>query len=135
MVTEIFLNLPVKDLSKSITFFKHLGFSFNEQFTDEKAACLVLGNNIYAMLLTVPFFETFTNKSVCNSSIDTEVINAISVESREKVDMLLKKVIEAGGNEPKPAQDHGWTYQRSFEDVDGHLWELIHADMTKFPKN
>ena len=122
---KIFVNLSVKDLNKSIAFFTKLGFNFNPQFTDENATCMIVGEDIFIMLLVEKFFKTFTKKEVCDTSKNTEAIVALSVESREKVDQMMDKAIEAGGGEPREKQDHGWMYGRSFEDVDGHLWEVF----------
>lgn len=134
MVTKIFINLPVKDLYRSMTFFKKLGFSFNPQFTDEKAACLVLGENIFVMLLTEPFFKGFTQKEISDAKKSTEVLIAIDAESKEKVVELVKKAVEAGGRTYMEAADHGWMYQHSFEDLDGHQWEVAYMDISAFPQ-
>lgn len=128
MAKQIFVNLPVKDLQRSMNFFRHLGFSFNEQFTDEKAACLVLGEKIYAMLLTESFFKTFTKKEIADASKTTEVLIALDAESREQVDDVVKKAIEAGGSTYLEPQDHGWMYSHSFADPDGHQWEIVYMD-------
>ncbi len=122
---KIFVNLSVKDLNKSVAFFTKLGFNFNPQFTDENATCMIVGEDIFIMLLVEKFFKTFTKKEVCDTSKNTEAIVALSVESREKVDQMMDKAIRAGGREPREKQDHGWMYGRSFEDVDGHLWEVF----------
>ncbi len=116
-------------------FFTKLGFTFNSQFTDEKAACMIIAQDIYAMLLVEGFFKTFTKKEVCDSTKSTEVILALSAESREKVDEMIKKVIEAGGAEPREPQDHGWMYGRSFQDIDGHLWEILFMDESALTKD
>ena len=128
MVTKIFVNLPVKDLNNTIDFFTKLGFKFNPQFTDENATCMIVGEDIFVMLLVEKFFKTFTKKEICNTSKDTEVIVALSVESREKVDQMINKALESGGKESREPQDHGWMYGRSFEDINKHLWEIIHMD-------
>ena len=125
MKMKIFVNLPVKDLNKSVAFFTKLGFNFNPQFTDENATCMIVGEDIFIMLLVEKFFKSFTKKEVCDTSKNTEAILALSVESREKVDQMMDKAIEAGGGESREKQDHGWMYGRSFEDVDGHLWEVF----------
>jgi hypothetical protein len=124
MKMKIFVNLPVKDLNKSVAFFTKLGFNSNPQFTDENATCMIVGEDIFIMLL-VEKFKSFTKKEVCDTSKNTEAIVALSVESREKVDQMMDKAIEAGGGEPREKLDHGWMYGRSFEDVDGHLWEVF----------
>jgi uncharacterized protein len=125
MKMKIFVNLPVKDLNKSVAFFTKLGFNSNPQFTDENATCMIVGEDIFIMLLVEKFFKSFTKKEVCDTSKNTEAIVALSVESREKVDQMMDKAIEAGGGEPREKLDHGWMYGRSFEDVDGHLWEVF----------
>ncbi|CAN5144324.1 VOC family protein [soil metagenome] len=135
MVKDIFVNLPIKDLSKTMEFFKKLGFTFDPKFTDNKAGALVLGDHIYAMLLTEPFFKSFIKKEVADSSKTTEAIMAIGVESREKVDELCDKAMEAGATKYKEADDYGWMYCRAFQDLDGHLWEVLFTDMSKFPKS
>lgn len=136
MPAKIFVNLPVKDLQKTISFFSHLGFSFNPQFTDEKAACLILNDNsIYAMLLTEPMFQTFTKKKIADATKTTEVLIAIDAESREKVEELVRKAVEAGGSIYADPQDHGWMYQHGFADPDGHQWEILHIDETKLPQS
>jgi predicted lactoylglutathione lyase len=128
VTTKIFVNLPVKDLNKTIEFFTKLGFKFNPQFTDVNATCMIIGLDIFVMLLIEKFFKTFTKKEICDTSKNTEVIVALSVESREKVDQMINKAIEAGGRESREPQDHGWMYGRSFEDINGHLWEIIYMD-------
>jgi uncharacterized protein len=128
VVTKIFVNLPVKDLNKTIDFFTKLGFKFNPQFTDENATCMIVGEDIFVMLLVEKFFKTFTKKEICDTSKDTEAIVALSVESREKVDQMIDKAIESGGKESREPQDHGWMYGRSFEDINKHLWEIIYMD-------
>ena len=134
MATKIFVNLPVKDLNRSIAFFTKLGFTFNPQFTDENATCMIVGEEIFIMLLVEKFFKTFTKKEICDTKKNTEVIVALSAESREKVDQMINKAIEAGGRESREPQDHGWMYGRSFEDIDGHLWEIIYMDETALKK-
>lgn len=128
MATKIFVNLPVKDLNKTIEFFTKLGFTFNPQFTDENATCMIVGEDIFVMLLVENFFKTFTKKEICDTAKNTEVIVALSAESREKVDQMITKAFEAGGTESRAPQDHGWMYGRSFQDNDGHLWEIIYMD-------
>jgi predicted lactoylglutathione lyase len=134
MATKIFVNLPVKDLSKTIEFFTKLGFTFNPQFTDKNATCMIVGDDIFVMLLAEKFFKTFTKKEICDATKDTEVIVALSAESREKVDQMINRVIEAGGRESREPQDHEWMYGRSFQDLDGHLWEIIHMDESVIKK-
>jgi uncharacterized protein len=122
------VNLPVKDLNKTVEFFTKLGFTFNPKFTDENATCMIVNNDIFVMLLVEKFFKTFTKREICDTTKDTEVIIALSTESRENVDQRINKVIEAGGKESREPQDHGWMYGRSFEDINGHLWEVIYMD-------
>jgi predicted lactoylglutathione lyase len=128
VTTKIFVNLPVKDLNKTIEFFTKLGFKFNPQFTDGNATCMIVGEDIFVMLLVEKFFKTFTKKEICDTSKNTEVIVALSVEGREKVDQMINRAIEAGGRESREPQDHGWMYGRSFEDINGHIWEIIYID-------
>lgn len=125
MSTQIFVNLPVKDLARSIDFFKALGYSFNLQFTDETAACLVISEDIFAMLLTHAKFREFTPKSICDATQSTEVLVCLSCESRQHVDDLVRKAIAAGGTTHAPSKDHGFMYQHGYQDLDGHIWELI----------
>jgi predicted lactoylglutathione lyase len=135
MTTQIFVNLPVKDLSRTVEFFKKLGFAFNPQFTNENATCMIINNNIFVMLLVEKFFKTFTKKEICDTTKDTEVIIALSTESREKVDEMMQHVFEAGGKESREPQDHGWMYGRSFQDINGHLWEIIYMDEKALKNN
>src|ERR671914_8069 len=134
MATKIFVNLPVKDLNRTVDFFTKLGFTFNPQFTDENATCMIIGEDIYVMLLIERFFKTFTKKEICDVAKDAEVIVALSAESREKVDQIMNRVLEAGGKESTDPQDHGWMYGRSFQDIDGHLWEIIYMNETALQK-
>ncbi|HEX7845750.1 MAG TPA: VOC family protein [Chitinophagaceae bacterium] len=135
MATKIFVNLPVKDLQRSIEFFSHLGFSFNLQFTDDKAACLVINEgSIYAMLITEEFFRTFTKKPISDAKKNTEVLIALDAESRKEVDTMIRKAIEAGGSTYMDAQDHGWMYGHSFADLDGHQWEVLYMDEAAIPQ-
>ena len=133
MPQQIFVNLPVKDLERSKAFFAHLGYSFNPQFTNEQAACMVISDTIYAMLLVEPFFQTFTKKAICDAKKSTEVLLCLSCDSREQVDTLVAKALEAGGATPMDKQDHGFMYGHGFEDLDGHQWELMYMDMGAAP--
>ena len=127
MNKQIFVNLPVKDLNKSKAFFAALGYTFNPQFTNEHGACMIISeNSIYAMLLTEEFFKTFTSKQIAKAHEVTEVLNCLSCESREEVDGLVAKAVAAGGRAPRAPQDHGFMYGHSFEDLDGHTWELAY---------
>jgi len=134
METKIFLNLAVKDLNKSILFFTELGFSFDPKFTNDKGTCLIIGKNINVMLLAEEFFKTFTPKQICNTTTSSEMIAAISFESREKVDEIMTAVVKAGGKEHEEPKDYGWMYQRVFFDLDGHHWEVFHMDESQIPK-
>ena len=133
MATKIFINLPVKDLNRSISFFTELGFSFNPKFTNEKGTCLIIGENINAMLLVEEFYATFTNKEICNAETTSEVLIAVSLETREKVDEIMEKAIRSGGIEYVETKDYGWMYQRTFLDIDGHHWEVFYMDESKIP--
>lgn len=128
MPTQIFVNLPVKNLDKSMTFFKALGFKFNKQFTDKTAACLIISENIYAMLLTHAKFKQFTPKAIADTKKTTEVLNAISFNNKAKVNKIMERAIAAGGREQGKAQDLGFMYHRAFEDPDGHTWEVFWMD-------
>lgn len=128
MSQKMFVNLPVRDLPKSIDFFKALGYSFNPQFTDETAACMVISEENYAMLLTHPKFAEFTNRAIADAITTTEVIICLSCDSREQVDEIMSKALAAGASACKPPQDYGFMYGQSFHDLDGHLWEFIWMD-------
>ncbi len=132
MATQIFINLPVKDLNKSIEFFSRLGFTFNPQFTNESCACMVVEGNIYFMLLVEEFFKTFTKKEITDSSKSTEAIFCLSADSREKVDELVDKAMAAGAAQSNETQDQGFMYGRSFQDLDGHQWEVMYMDLNAF---
>ncbi|MFE0556244.1 VOC family protein [Paenibacillus sp. NPDC058910] len=128
---NIFVNLPVKDLEKTKDFFSKIGFDFNAQFTDKNAACLVIGDNIFAMLLTEDYFKTFTKKDLSNAANTTEVILALSAESREQVDEIVNAALSAGGSPSNDPVDHGFMYGWSFQDPDGHLWEVMYMDQSQ----
>ena len=127
MSTKIFVNLPVKDLRKSVEFFTKVGYSFNPQFTDDNATCMVISDDIYVMLLVEPFFKTFTSKEIVDATKATEVLVALSCDSREEVDTLVDRALEAGGTQVGQ-QDHGFMYNRSYADLDGHIWEILWMD-------
>ena len=135
MAKKIFVNLPVKDLDKSIAFFTKLGFSFNPQFTDETATCMVVGKNIFVMLLTEKKFREFTKKPISDAKASTEVLIAIGVDSREMVNELVAKAKEAGAGIYAEPKDHGWMYYHSFADLDGHQWELLYMDENAVPQD
>ncbi|MCW4455824.1 VOC family protein [Flavobacterium sp. MXW15] len=124
----IFVNLPVRDLERSRRFFAALGYGFNPQFSDDKAACMVVSDSIFVMLLVEPFFKEFTLKPIVDAHGHTEVITCLSAESRRQVDEQVDKALAAGASEPQPARDYGFMYQRGFQDLDGHLWEIAHMD-------
>lgn len=133
MATQIFVNLPVRDLQQSKAFFTALGFSVNPKFSDDNAACIVISDTIYLMLLLHPFFGQFTTKAICQTATHTEVLLAMSTGSREEVDAMMAKALAAGGTEPMPATDLGFMYQRSLQDLDGHLWEVFYMNEAEFP--
>ena len=134
MSRKIFVNLPIKNMENSQAFFKSLDFSFDPHFTNEQGACLVISeNHNYVMLLVEPFFRTFTKKSIADSSKTTEVLVCLSCESRAEVDEMVRKAIAAGGKSPNAPQDHGFMYGHGFEDLDGHIWELMWMDPTAVP--
>lgn len=129
MATMIFINLAVKDLQRSMDFFTRLGYTFNKQFTDEKAACLVISDTIYAMLLTEPFFKGFIpGKEIADTGKTKEVLLALSSDTKDGVNELADKAIAAGGKQFRDPEDHGFMYSRSFEDLDGHVWEVVWMD-------
>ena len=133
MSTQIVVNLPVRDLPASKAFFNALGYATNPSFTNDEAACLVISDSIYVMLLVEPFFQGFTRKTICDARTHTEVILCLSADSRSAVDALVDKALAAGGSEPMEAKDYGFMYQRSFQDLDGHLWEVVHMDEDAMP--
>ncbi len=124
----MFVNLPVRDLERAKRFFGKLGFGFDPRFTDEKAACMVVSDLGYVMLLDERFFRTFTRKEPCDTRRETEALLALSCESRAGVDALAAAALAAGGSEAMPPQDHGFMYGRSFHDPDGHHWEVLWMD-------
>jgi len=126
--TKIFVNLPVKDLPRSKHFYSALGFSLNEQFTDENAGCVVITDDIYAMILKEPFFKGFTKKALADATKTTEAIMALGVESRQQVDALADKALASGGTPANDPMEQGPMYGRSFNDPDGHLWEVFYMD-------
>lgn len=125
MASKIFVNLPVKNLNRSVEFFIKLGFSFNQQFTDETATCMIVTDDIFVMLLTETKFKTFTPKEICDAKKYTEVLVCLALESRAKVDEMVQKAVAAGGTTYNEPQDHGFMYSHGFQDPDGHIWELI----------
>ena len=126
MTTQIFVNLPCRDLPKSKVFFQSLGYEFNPQFTDDKGACMVVSDSIYVMLLTREFFGTFTKKPVADAHATLEAITCLSLDSRDAVDDIHAKALKAGAKSAGDPQDYGFMYSRAFEDLDGHQWEFVH---------
>jgi len=128
MASKIFVNLPVKDLKKSITFFSALGFTFNPRFTNDVAACLIIGDNIFAMLLAEKHFRAFTQKELSDATKYTEVLIAIDLDSKAKVVEMVGNAVAAGGSIYMEPQDQAGMYGHSFADLDGHQWELFYMD-------
>jgi hypothetical protein len=128
MATKIFVNLPVKNLKGSVEFFTRLGYKFNPQFTDETAACMIVSEDIYVMLLTQAKFKEFTPKNICDATKSTEVLVCLSCESREQVNDTVGKAVAAGGTTHAESKDYGFMYQHGFQDLDGHIWELIYME-------
>ncbi|SFZ79478.1 VOC family protein [Chitinimonas taiwanensis] len=126
MAKQIFLNLPVADLPRSMAFFRALGFSFNAEWTDEHAACMVMGENLFTMLLTRERFQSFTPKPVADAKTCSEVLICLAVDSRAEVDQKVAAALAAGGSVYKDAEDHGFMYAHGFQDLDGHIWELAY---------
>lgn len=133
MNQQIYVNLPVRDLARSRAFFSALGYGFNPQFSNEQGACMVISDDIYVMLLTEPFCQTFTSKPLADARKTTEVLICLSCASRAEVDQQVAKARAAGGTVPRASQDHGFMYQHGFEDPDGHIWELAYMDMAACP--
>ncbi|MEI8572842.1 glyoxalase/bleomycin resistance/extradiol dioxygenase family protein [Methylomonas sp. LW13] len=126
MNTQIFVNLPVKNLDQSVALFTALGYNFNPQFTDETATCMIVSENIFVMLLTEDKFRTFTPNSICDATKSTEVLICLSCQSREAVYDMVSKAVAAGGSTYNQPQDHGFMYAHGFQDLDGHIWELVY---------
>lgn len=132
-ITDIYVNLPVKDVQKTREFWTKLGFSINEQFSDDKAICVAMKeNHIYTMFLKEEFFQTFTNRPFAKGDT-TQVLLAIGVSSRDEVDDMVKTAIENGGSKYSEPVDYGWMYQSSFADINGHQWEVMHGDVSQIP--
>jgi predicted lactoylglutathione lyase len=128
VISNIFVNLPVKDLEKSKAFFEAIGGKINQQFTDETASSVVLGGNIFCMLLTHAKFKEFCTKEIVDARRSAEVLIALGVESRDEVNWIVDAAVKAGGRETRPPADYGFMQQRVFEDLDGHHWEVIYMD-------
>ncbi len=133
MTRQMFVNLPVKNLDKSVEFFTKLGFTFNPQYTDENATCMIVGESSFVMLLMEPFFRTFITKDICDTARHVEVITAISSNDRADVDDMVTKAIAAGGGTPREVLDYGFMYNRAFTDLDGHIWEVFWMDPNGMP--
>ena len=128
MATKIFVNLPVKDLDKSVEFFTKVGYSFNPQFTDHNATCMIISEDIYVMLLVEEFFKGFTKKEIADTAKSAEAIICLSAENREAVDEWVSKAVSAGATTPNEPQDQGFMYGHGFQDLDGHLWEIMYME-------
>lgn len=133
MARQIFVNLPIKDMARSKAFFTALGFTFNPQFTNDQGACMVIADNIFAMLLVEPFFKTFIDTEIADARKTTEVLTCLSCGSRAEVDELVRKAVAAGGQPHRQPQDHGFMYGHGFHDPDGHVWELVYMDPNAAP--
>jgi predicted lactoylglutathione lyase len=129
MAQKVFLNLPVRDLKRSMDFFGKLGFTFNAQFTEETAACMIISEDILVMLLTENKFKTFTPKQICDATKSTEVLVCLSAASRDEVNEMVRKAVAAGGTTYKEPEDHGFMYGHGFQDPDGHIWELAFMEL------
>ena len=127
--------MAVKDLDKSVAFFTALGYTFNPQFTNDNATCMIISDTIYVMLLTVPFFQTFTKKEIVDARKAVESIICLSADSKHDVDQMVDKAVAAGATIPNPANDYGFMYQHSFEDLDGHHWEFVWMDPNGAPEH
>ncbi|WP_437733301.1 VOC family protein [Sorangium sp. So ce1335] len=128
MSHKLFVSLPVKNLERTMAFFNALGFTINPKVTGDNAACMLIGEHADAMLLVEPFFKTFTNKEICDTATHVEGAFGLSCESRAEVDALVAKALAGGSKEAGPPEDHGFMYSRSFEDLDGHHWEVLWMD-------
>ena len=133
MAQQIFVNLPVKDLKRSMSFFDKLGFKNNPQFTDDTAACMVVSETIFVMLLTEPKFKSFSPKPISDATKSTEVLIALSFESRQKVDEVVRTATSNGGTTYAEPKDYGFMYQHGFQDPDGHVWEVFWMDPKGMP--
>jgi uncharacterized protein len=130
-ITSIFVNLPIRDLKRTKEFWTKLGFSFNEQYSDDKALCLVLNDGLmYSMLISREMFSTFTNRPIADGTT-TQVLTAIQVESREEVDKIVSLALENGATRYREGADHGWMYYDCFADLDGHQWEIMFTDLSQ----
>lgn len=128
MARKIFLNLPIKDLKRSVAFFTELGFTFNAQFTDDSSTCMIISEDAYVMLLVEKRFQDFTTKAISDAQTATEAIIALNAESRADVDAFALTALANGGTPAMPPMDLGFMYGRSFYDPDGHHWEIFYMD-------
>lgn len=131
-INQIFVNLPVKNIQKTKEFWTNLGFSVNEQISDERAVCIIMNDTISIMFLTEEFFETFSDRPVPKGDT-TQVLVAIGLDSREEVDEVVNAAVANGATQHEEPQDHGWMYQNSFWDINGHGWNVIFADPSQIP--
>lgn len=134
MQSQVFINLTVKDLGKSMEFYTKMGFTVNPQFSDDSAKCLVWSENIFVMIMSHERFKSFATKPLADTKNNLAGLFSLSVESVEKINEIVDKAIQTGGKEPKPMQDYGFMKMRNVEDFDGHTWEIFYMDMNKFPK-
>ena len=135
MGRQLYVNLPVSNIPKTKAFFSALGFTFEPKFSNDDAICMIIADGIYVMLLVEPFFKSFIKKDISNAKHNTEVLLCLSCNSRQEVDALTDKALSAGGKLARDAQDLGFMYSQAFEDLDGHIWELMHMDPNAMPAN
>lgn len=128
VIRQIFVNLPIRDMARSRAFFEALGFTFDPRFTNADGACLQIAPDIYAMLLLEPFFQGYTHLPVADARQATEVLVALSCDTRDEVEALVRRAVAAGATTPNPPKDYGFMYQHGFADPDGHLWEVFYMD-------
>ena len=134
MAKQIFINLAVKDLKKSMDFYSALGFSNNPQFSDDTGKCMVWSENIFVMIMTHEKFKTFATKPIADTKSNLSGLFSLSVDSVDEVNRIVRKGLDAGGTEPTEMKDYGFMQQRTIEDFDGHTWEIFYMDITKFPQ-
>ena len=133
MEKQVFINLAVKDLQKSMDFYTALGFSINTQFSDNTGKCMVWSENIFVMILTYEKFSTFVTKPLADTKSNVAGIFSLSVDSINEVNSILTNGLNAGGTEPNEMRDYGFMQQRTIEDFDGHTWEVFYMDISKIP--
>jgi predicted lactoylglutathione lyase len=133
MIRQIFVNLPIKDMARTRAFWEAMGFSFNPRFSNDQGACLVIAENIQVMLLVEPFFQGFTKLPVADATQTTEVLTALSCDSRDEVETLVARAVAAGASTPNAPMDHGFMFQHGFADLDGHQWEVFWMDEAAAP--